>query len=116
MKGSRKQPMETELKEASDLRRPASPVVSGCLRLSPSSGAHLSGDVSVVPAMAPDVGGAQLQLLLQLLAEFLRRRLQQVLVFGELGGQRTQVRITISSLILKTVASEWLFQRPGALD
>lgn len=32
MKGSRKQPMETELKEASDLRRPASPVVSGCLR------------------------------------------------------------------------------------
>lgn len=45
---------------------------------------YLSGYVSMVPAMAPDVSRAQFQLLLQFLAKFLRRRLQQVLLLGEL--------------------------------
>lgn len=40
--------------------------------------------MSMVPAMAPDVNWAQLQLLLQLFAKFLGRRLQQVLLLGEL--------------------------------
>lgn len=47
---------------------------------------YLSGYVSMVPAMAPDVSGAQFQLLLQLLPQFLGRRLQQILLFGELHG------------------------------
>lgn len=51
---------------------------------------YLSGYVSMVPAMAPDVSSAQFQLLLQLLTKFLRRRLQQVLLLGEL--HRTNMR------------------------
>lgn len=42
----------------------------------------------MVPAMAPDVGGAQLQLLLQLFAQLLGGRLQQVLLFGELATEK----------------------------
>lgn len=60
---------------------------------------YLSGYVSMVPAMAPDVSSAQFQLLLQLLAKFLRRRLQQVLLLGELHGtnMRGKQDITYSS-------------------
>lgn len=43
----------------------------------------------MVPAMAPDVSWTQFQLLLQFFTKFLRRRLQQVFLFGELH-QRTK--------------------------
>lgn len=48
--------------------------------------ADLPGDTSVVPGVALQVATAQLQLLLQLLPQFVRRRLQPELVFGELKG------------------------------
>lgn len=68
-------------------------VCSNCgekVRVYPSCTAHLSGYVSMVPAMAPDVGGAQLQLLLQLFAQLLGGRLQQVLLLGELATRKRQ--------------------------
>lgn len=45
---------------------------------------YLPGYTSVVPGVALQVAAAQLQFLLQLLPQFLRRRLQPELVFGEL--------------------------------
>lgn len=49
-------------------------------------GTYLPGYVSVVPGVALQVRSAQLQLLLQLLPQFLRRRLQPELVLAELEG------------------------------
>lgn len=56
--------------------------------------ADLPGYTSVVPGMTLQVGAAQLQLLLQLLPQFLRRRLQPELVFGELKGHHMRKKQT----------------------
>lgn len=76
---------------------------------------YLSGYVSMVPAMAPDVSGAQLQLLLQLLPQFLGRRLQQVLLFGELHGGETK-REWGASLHKGLIACSSLFAQKWTID